>query len=143
MTEEEQREAVIVAARSWLGTPFHDDAEVKGAGIDCAHFLAVCFAEAGLIPPQKIAPYNPTWFLHSDVPIFENYVKRFSHQIEGPPKRADIVLYKLGRLYAHGAIVIDWPTTIIHSFKLFGFVAETSSDEGDLRTRARRFYSYW
>lgn len=29
------REAVIAAARSWLGTPYHHQASRKGVGCDC------------------------------------------------------------------------------------------------------------
>lgn len=146
MAEAEERAAVIAAARTWLGTPFHDGAELKGVGVDCAHLLSAAYFEAGLIPAQEIAHYSPQWMLHNDVERFEDHVLKFAHEIEGPPKPGDVVLYKIGRLYAHGAIVVAWPTLIIHAFKVFGFVAETSSDEADLqdvKKHPRRFFSIW
>lgn len=143
MSEDEQRAAVIEAARGWIKTPFHDGARLKGVGVDCAHLLAAAYEDAGLIPHQTITPYSPQWMLHNDAALFEDHVKRFAHEIEGPPKPGDVVLFKIGRLYAHGAIVVDWPGSIIHAFKSFGFVAETPADEADLRARERRFFSIW
>lgn len=137
-----QRAAVIAAARGWIGTRFHDNAEVKGHGVDCARLLAKVYAEAGIIPAQAITPYSAQWMLHNDEPLFEGYVLRFAHRVD-LPKPADVVLYKIGRQYAHGAIVVAWPGAIIHAFKTYGLVAETGADESDLLDKPRRFYSFW
>lgn len=32
-----QRAAVVAEARSWIGTPYHNCADVKGAGVDCGN----------------------------------------------------------------------------------------------------------
>jgi hypothetical protein len=82
--------------------------------------------------------------LHRDEPLFESYVRRFAREIEpGAVQPADIVLYRVGRSFAHGAIVIDWPGRIIHAFKSFRCVAETHGFEADLAGRATKFFSLW
>lgn len=142
MTHDEQRAHVLQIARTYLGTPFHDGARIKGVGIDCANLLAEVFAEAGMIPAQEIAPYSPQWMLHRDEPLFEQYVQKLGHEVD-VPLPGDIVLYKIGRSFSHGGIVASWPTAVIHAFKMYGMVVETGADEGDLRGRQRKFYSLW
>lgn len=139
---EAERDKIIAVARSWIGTPFHDGARLKGIGVDCAMLLAGVWEEAGLIPRQQIEPYSPQFMLHRDDPLFENFVRKFARQVESP-QRADIVLYKVGRSFSHGAIVVEWPGAIIHAFKNFRFVAETHSDEATLRGLPRKFFSFW
>ena len=42
------REAVVAAARGWVGTPFHHQARLKGVGVDCAGVLIGVAHELGL-----------------------------------------------------------------------------------------------
>ena len=51
---------VIAAARGWLGTPYHDQASVKGAGCDC---LGLARGVALLVPGRcgiEVAEYSST-----------------------------------------------------------------------------------
>ena len=34
------REAVVTEAKTWIGTPFHHAARIKGAGVDCLMLLS-------------------------------------------------------------------------------------------------------
>ena len=138
------RAHVLAVARTWIGTPFHDHASKKGIGVDCAHLLREVAVEAGLIAPFTIEHYSPQFMLHRDTPLFETYVRRFAHEIDAATvKPADIVLYKVGRVFAHGGFVVDWPAAVIHAFKTFGHVAETPAFEADLSGREVKFFSFW
>ncbi len=138
------RDDVLTIARRWRGTPFHDGAQLEGIGCDCAQLLGAVYGEAGLAPGLVIEPYSPQFMLHRDDPLFEAYVRRFAHEIEAADvKPGDVVLYKVGRSFAHGAIVVDWPLTIIHAFKSFGMVAETGAFDADLYGRQTKFFSVW
>lgn len=125
-----------------MGTPFHDGARLKGKGVDCAMLIAGVFEEAGLVPHQEVETYSPQFMLHRDDPLFENYIRRYAHEVPAP-QQGDIVLYKIGRSFSHGAIVVDWPGAIIHAFKNFRFVAETDAEEATLRGLPRKFFSLW
>lgn len=48
--EIEQRAAFIGEGKTWLGTPFRDQADVKGGGVDCAMFLVCCATAIGILP---------------------------------------------------------------------------------------------
>ena len=115
--ERERRAKLDAIARSWIGTPFHDHAEVKGAGCDCATFLKCVFVEAGLIAPFEIGHYSPQFFLHSSEERYLGWVKKFSREIALDAARpGDIALYKIGLCFAHGALIAapGWPS-IIHA----------------------------
>ncbi len=81
--------------------------------------------------------------LHKDQPLFEDYVRRLGGRETPTPGPGDIVLYKVGRSFAHGGVVIEWPRAVIHALKSFGFVAETGAFEGDMRGREVKFFTLW
>lgn len=145
MTEQEQRTAIVAEAKTWLRTPFRDCARVKGAGIDCAQFIAAVY-ERVLGRSIDIDPYSPQWHLHKDRELYvEGLLAHGCREIEGPEVLpGDIVLYHQGRCYSHGAIVITWPTQIIHAVKLMGGVvySDTLRDKF-LTNRRRRFFSFF
>ena len=58
------RAAVVAEARSWIGTPYHHAADVKGHGVDCAMLLVRVYCDLGLIEPFDPRPYTRDWFLH-------------------------------------------------------------------------------
>jgi hypothetical protein len=144
MAEADDRRRLIDVARTWIGTPFHDNQGAKGLGCDCAYFLARVAEEAGLVERVEIEPYSPQFMLHSDEEKFEGYLKRYAREIpEDATETGDIVLYRVGQSFAHGAFIIDWPDRIIHAFKIFGCVTESHGREQGLARRQVRFYSFW
>lgn len=149
--ERAQREAVVSEARSWLETPYHHLARVKGAGVDCAQLPIAVYAAAGLIPDFNPGVYAPQWFLHRDGEKYLEQVERFARCIGEYAQFSkgmillnpgDFVVYKFGRCYAHGAIVVDWPI-IIHAWRLGGKVGYGDASRGELATRPVKFYTVW
>ena len=117
MSETEARARLDAVAREWIGTPFHDHGEVKGAGVDCATFLKCVAQEAGVVEPFTLDHYSPQFFLHGNEERYIGWVTKFAREItEVEAKTGDIVLYKIGHVFAHGALIIDpgWPN-IIHA----------------------------
>jgi cell wall-associated NlpC family hydrolase len=119
MGEIEERNRVDIIARQWIGTPFHDNAEIKGpqGGTDCARLLKCVFVEAGVIEDYIIPHYSPQFFLHSSEEKFLGYVTRHAREItKEEAKPGDVVVYKTGLCFAHGAIIVKpgWPH-IVHA----------------------------
>jgi cell wall-associated NlpC family hydrolase len=141
MTEADQRAAVTAIARSWLGTPYHHAARVRGAGCDCATLPAEVYAAAGMIPRIAIEHYPPDWHLHRSAERYLAHVLAHAREVPAPTGLGDFVLYRWGRAFAHGAIVIDWPT-IIHAVVHIGVVFDHGED-GRLKGRERRFFTLW
>jgi cell wall-associated NlpC family hydrolase len=143
LNETEARQRVIDAARSWIGTPFHHVAGRKGVGVDCAHFLARVYEEAGVIPPVQIDYYPPQWYLHREEEKFISYVERCGGREipEFKVQQGDTVLYRIGRCYAHGAIIVSWPREIIHAYISVGRVTAFGGRDSDLAGKPVRFFS--
>jgi len=55
------RERVIVAARAWLGTPYHDQASLKGVGCDCLGLARGVWREVVGPEPFPIPAYSRDW----------------------------------------------------------------------------------
>lgn len=133
------RQKVLDVAESWLGTPFHHLQRCKGAGVDCGQFLLGVFHEAELIPFVKTPYYPRDFHLHRSEEWYKTIVEQFSRpieQVEALP--ADLVLYRVGRVFSHGGIIVEWPK-IIHSYVTQG-VTYMDGTQGEFRTKSRAFY---
>lgn len=117
MNEREERDLVDAIARSWISTPYHDHGEVKGprGGTDCAKLIKCVFEEAGLVPPITIPHYSPQFFLHQSDEVYLERVTEHAREVElKDVLHGDVALYKIGRCFAHGVIVIKpgWPHVV-------------------------------
>ena len=144
-----RRAQVCAIARSWIGTPYHHMGRVKGAGVDCAMFPLEVYREAGLIGEVEVPYYSADWMLHRSEEIYLGMVQRYAREIEAPAATAagsaapgDFVIYKFGRCFAHGAIVIDWPT-VIHAINGKGVILSDGEREGFLIGREKVFFRLW
>lgn len=140
--EKQQRQSVIDEARSWLKTPYHHEGRVRQGGVDCAMLLAAVYCNVGLIPYFDPRPYPIDWHLHRSAERYLGWVEQFAHRIDGPPLPGDVVLYKYGRCFSHGAIVLGWPL-IIHSAMGEGCVVADVTNLPKLQDRESIFYSFW
>lgn len=151
--EPQQRARVVACARGWLGTPYHPEARVKGAGVDCLTLLAEVFAEAGLIDRVCIPHYPRDWHLHRSAERYLQGLLRYAGEIDGQPQAGDVVLWRFGRCFSHGAIVVEWPT-VIHAYVGRGCVLEDAEAASYLsrigengpdrgKPRPRRQFSLW
>ena len=138
---DQRRQAVVAEALSWVGTPYHHAARVKGAGVDCAMLPAAVYRAAGLIPDLAVGPYPPDWHLHRDAERYLDIVTDHAAEVPAPTGPGDLVLYRWGRCFAHGAIVIAWPE-IVHAVIHVGVIRDRG-DAGRLAGRPRRFFTLW
>lgn len=143
-SEAAQRLAVVAAGRAWLGTPYHHDAAVMGAGVDCARFLLEAFIGAGLIERFKPEPYSSQWHLHRGEEIYAETVVRFAAEIPATPPYpvATVLLFRHGRTFSHSALVTAWPR-IIHAYAAARQVEEVDITGTPLVERAMRAFDYW
>lgn len=149
-----QREAVAIEAMSWINTPFKHAACVKAAGVDCAHvgetFRKVLGATFSF-PPY----YSPQWHLHEvnteDGPRFvEIYIEGILNagfiEIEKEQiQKGDVVLSKIGRVFCHGGIIINWPEVVQAESSPFGagkVIKATANASWFLSGKQLRFFSW-
>jgi len=140
---ENDRRKVVAIAESWVGCPFHDCAALKGVGVDCANLVAKVFEEACLVDSIPIPPYTPHFFLHKGEELLCDELLKYAHEIpENEVLPADLVVYKVGRAYAHVAIVCEWPSYVIHAHKPSRAVIASHVEHRELMGRPRRYFRF-
>jgi cell wall-associated NlpC family hydrolase len=157
MTTDPRGGCVVAEAVSWLRTPYHHMARVKGAGADCLTLLAEVYEKAGVIPHVEVPFYPPDWNLHHDAERYLEGVTRYAREIpycadNAPlgvrvsggaalgrePQPGDVAVFKFGRCFAHGAIVLSWPR-LIHAWHSAG-VVYADATQGQLARRPVRIF---
>jgi cell wall-associated NlpC family hydrolase len=146
-TEMWWRWQIVKEAMSWVGTPYHEQGDVKRTGVDCGMILVRVFVDAGLVEPFDPRPYTPDFMMHH---LEERYIGIVEAcgavEIGRDPGAGDIAMWRHGHVWSHGAIVLQWPK-IIHAFALCRQVIVD-----DARSRATltapshgppRFFSLW
>lgn len=140
-----QREDVVKEARSFVGTPYHSRARIKGVGVDCVQIIAAVYEACGVLPPIDVGKYSDQWHLHSAVPLYEEGVKANGGKEIEAPQAGDLVLYFQGKQFAHGAIVtVAAPLRIVHAFAPSRRVVEGDETEfGVLVREKKKFFTPW
>ena len=150
----DERLAVVRSARRWLGTPYHHHAAVIGAGVDCARLLVEAFVGAGITEDFEVEQYNHDWHLHRDEERYLNKIEEYLTQLdddERPLKErgedfyvrpGNVIAWRVGRTYSHGAIVTLWPNIIHASFPARS-VIEESILGGILAEKPMRVFTHW
>jgi cell wall-associated NlpC family hydrolase len=137
----QKRVQIVRAARDWLGTPYHHRAAVKHAGADCAMFPVAVYKECGLLPESyQPPPYSSQWHLHRSEELYLREIEKFAGELPGPPQPADFVVFKFGRTFSHGAIVMEWPL-IIHSYVPHGVTLADALQDGAIIGREMKFFA--
>ena len=134
------RAAVVEEARGWIGTPYRAAQRVRGpmGGVDCLTFVVEVFERAGVIPHYHVPFYPQDWHLHRDVERYMLGVLEYAREIAGPPQPGDVALFKFGRCFAHGAIVLEWPR-LIHAWHNAGVLCADAT-QPHLAGRPVRFF---
>ena len=155
-TETAERAAIVAEARSWLGTAYHNMGRVKirrdaqgnildRGAVDCGQFVWHVFYNCGLTDYMEPKHYTEQFMLHRDTEWYLTEVMGRGREIDWP-QPGDVVLYKIGRIFAHGGIVVDpgWPN-IIHAWKPARCVTGGLGDQGSLADpkRIRKYFSRW
>jgi cell wall-associated NlpC family hydrolase len=121
-----------------LGTPWHHAARVKGAGVDCAWLSIEVYSAVGLIEPFDPGYYPQDFAQHRGDELYQRWVRDHAYQVDYPLP-GDMALFKWGRSYSHGAIVIGWPR-LIHAYARVGAVVLDDAYNLQLVDREPIFY---
>ncbi len=111
------RSAIVAAARRFLGTPYHHQGALAGAGCDCLGLVRGVWRELYGAEPEAPPPYTPDWGEVGGVEHLLGAARR--HMAEVPTGKAqpgDVLLFRLRR----GAVakhigILSGPATMIHA----------------------------
>lgn len=134
---------IVTEARSWIGTPFHHQGRVKGAGCDCIGMVLGTLHNAGArsrVPDGSgnVMPF--TDFDRTDYSPDPNS-ERLKHTLDQHLIRVpldsisagDVLLFKIIQLPQHVGIVGDHPSgglSLIHAYSPAGKVVEEMLAKG-------------
>lgn len=120
---------IVTSARSWLGTPYHDQASVRGVGVDCLGLArGVWRMEVGP-EPLIVPPYSRDW---GETHATESLaLGAASWLIPIPVKEAgagSVVLFRMirGAVAKHVGILTG-EGTFIHAYQGIGVIEEELS----------------
>ena len=117
---------VISVARSWLGTPYHDQASLKGVGCDCLGLARGVWREVVGPEPFPIPPYSRDWGENGPREGLAEGARRMMPEIapaEVPPG-ALILFRMMPRAIAKHVGILTGPDTFLHAYERLGVIEE-------------------
>jgi hypothetical protein len=128
--------------------------------------LVRVFVDSGLCQPFDPRPYPPDWHLHRSEEKYLGFVFDRTREVflpsanpsaerrgleggtaRGAVKTGDVVVFRFGRCYSHGGIVVETdPLAIVHAYAPARCVLEERVHQNAVLSEAirmPRFFSWW
>ncbi|WP_099865912.1 NlpC/P60 family protein [Pararhizobium haloflavum] len=123
-------DCIIAVARSWLGTPYHDQASLKGVGCDCLGLARGIWREVVGPEPFPMPPYSRDWGETGPCEVLAEGARRLMIEIE--PAAASpgaLVLFRMKpRAIAKHVGLITSTVTFIHAYGRLGVIEQPLSE---------------
>ena len=120
------RQHIIDAARLWLGTPYHDQASLRGVGCDCLGLARGVWRDVVGEEPADVPPYTRDWGEVGDREVLADNALRW--MIPVPKEEAttgDLVLFRMRRsAVAKHCGILTGSGSFIHSYDRLGVIEE-------------------
>ena len=119
-------DAVIAVARGWLGTPYHDQASLRGVGCDCLGLARGVWRDVVGAEPQAIPPYSRDWGETGVREVLADGARAMMIEISlaqiGP---GALVLFRMApRAIAKHVGILTAPDSFIHAYDRLGVIEE-------------------
>jgi NlpC/P60 family putative phage cell wall peptidase len=101
------RSAIVAEARSWIGTPYHHQASVKGVGCDCLGLVRGVWRELVGREPEAVPSYSSDWGEASAEEAMLAAARRHMIEIDAAEAAAgDVLVFRMrpGRVAKHAGI---------------------------------------
>ena len=112
-------EDVVRVAQAWLGTPYHHQASVKGAGADCLGLVRGVWRDLYGHDAEAPPAYSRDWAEAQGRETMLEAARRHLYEIAPSQARAgDVLIFRLRALtVAKHAAIIASETTMIHAME--------------------------
>ncbi|MFN4098865.1 MAG: NlpC/P60 family protein [Pararhodobacter sp.] len=132
---------VIAVARSWRGTPYHNQTSLMGVGCDCLGFARGVWREIVGPEPVPIPPYSRDWGETGLREVLADSARRMMPEVS--PSHAGpgaLVLFRMTprAMAKHVGILTD-PGSFIHSYERLGVIEEALTPSW----RRRIAFAFW
>jgi NlpC/P60 family putative phage cell wall peptidase len=117
---------VIDVARSWLGTPYHDQASLRGVGCDCLGLARGVWREVVGQEPFPIPPYSRDWGETGPHEVLAEGARRVMVEIAPTDiQPGALVLFRMmPRAIAKHVGILTGPETFLHAYERLGVIEE-------------------
>lgn len=111
------RADIVQAGRSWIGTPYHHQASLKGVGCDCLGLLRGIYREVVGPEPARAPPYRPDWAEAGGAETLLEAARLHLVEIATADAGAgDVLLFRWReRLPAKHCAILTGPGTLLHA----------------------------
>jgi len=119
-------DAVMAAARGWLGTPYHDQASLRGVGCDCLGLARGVWRDVVGAEPHPIPPYSRDWGETGVREVLADGARAMMIEMPitdiGP---GTLVLFRMApRAIAKHVGILTAPDRFIHAYDRLGVIEE-------------------
>jgi NlpC/P60 family putative phage cell wall peptidase len=129
---ETQLRRIVKATRRWIGTPYHDQASVRGVGCDCLGLLRGVWRDIVGPEPMPIPPYGRDWGETGPVEVLAEAARVAMIELDVADARTgDVVLFGMrsGAIAKHCGILSGKdrsgrPHRFIHAYERAGVIEE-------------------
>jgi NlpC/P60 family putative phage cell wall peptidase len=141
------QEQIVSTARTWLGTPFHHQARLKGKGCDCLGLIIGVVDELGLKDAHGRLLSSYDEITYPKEPDGAYLIEKLTGLLDEIPiadaRSGDLALFRVRENPQHLAILSDYEGTLgmIHSFAPSRRVVEHRLDE-DWKSRLLKVYRW-
>jgi NlpC/P60 family putative phage cell wall peptidase len=104
------RAEIVAIARSWIGTPYHHQASLKGVGADCLGLIRGIWREVYAQEPELIGPYTPSWSEATGIErMLEGARRHLTEQPMGSMSAGDVLIFRIrqGAVAKHAGLLTD------------------------------------
>jgi len=117
---------LIKAARRWIGTPYHDQASLRGVGCDCLGLIRGVWREVVGPEPMPVPPYSRDWGETGPVEVLAEAARAAMVELSVENARTgDVVLFRMraGAIAKHAGILSPH-THFIHAYERTGVIEQ-------------------
>ena len=113
------RQKIVAVARSWVGTPYHHQASVKGIGTDCLGLVRGVYREVYGREAEAPPSYTPDWAEASGI---ETMLKAATRHLDRRSLETmalgDVIIFRLRpSMVAKHAAIVSEPQKMIHAIE--------------------------
>ncbi|MES2844745.1 MAG: peptidase [Pseudomonadota bacterium] len=118
---------VIAVARSWLGTPYHDQASLRGVGCDFIGLARGVWREVVGNEDFPIPPYSRDWGETGPREVLADGVRGMMPEISpSDASPGSLILFRMTpRAISKHVGILTAPDRFIHAYERLGVVEET------------------
>ena len=129
---------IIAEAETWLGTPYHVNAAVKGVGADCGRWIAAVYRKAGVLEFEPTEHWPGDWYFHAREERYLDLLTKLMEEVSSP-EPGGVALFKVGKLFAHAALIVEWPG-LIHVWRVNEVIQKARADQWPLVKREVKWF---